>query len=60
MTHTIIVTDETTLSEMEVHIWEGVGTVLFTPDDAETLLLKRDEVVRLRDHLNQYLEDYPE
>ena len=60
MTHTILLTDVPTGSQMEVHIWGDYEAVLLTPDNEETMLLERDEVVRLRDHLNQYLEDYPE
>ena len=55
MAKTIIVKDESTLDEMHVEIWDG--TVLFSPGSQATLLLKKDEVQRLVNHLNKYLEE---
>lgn len=51
---TIVVKDKGTLKELTIEVWEGI--VLFTPDTEFTMLLERDEVVRISELLSEYLE----
>ena len=55
---TIMVTDKVTEGAITVEIWDecaGVPVVLFTPNDDRCVLLEKDEVERLAEHLKNYL-----